>query len=160
MAAVFAVVVAVGVTMGSVWGRETGPVGKPVPDAEFVDFEGNSHRLGELAGQGRPLLVNLWASWCEPCRREFPALSEYAASHPEVIVVGIAVEDDIESARRFVAEMAPRFLVGFDASRKLRRSLPYHGLPTTYLISAEGTVLAEIMAELTPARLAALDFGP
>lgn len=156
---VFVLIVAVGAGVGMLADPAPGPVGQTAPDVHFVDFEGNRLQLADIVAEGRPVLVNLWASWCEPCLREFGALSDFAVARPDIIVVGIAVEDRLENARTFVEATRPSFLVGFDVDGTLRRSLPYHGLPTTYLISSDGIVIAEIMAELTPARLETLEFG-
>src|SRR5690606_32703407 len=101
----------------------------------------------------------LWASWCKPCLEEFPVLADYARTHPEITVVGVAVQDNREDAGEFVDRMNPPFTVGFDADNVVRETYPAFGLPVTVLIDSEGTVRQIITARLTPERLAEIPTG-
>ena len=67
--------------------------------ATLPDLDGRPRSLAEL--RGRPLLVNFWARWCVPCRREIPELIRAGRRHPEVTVVGIALEESPEAVREF-----------------------------------------------------------
>lgn len=158
---VFVVVVVLGAVIA--WlagGVSTAEIGERAPQVVVADFTGTPFDLHEHVEQQRgPVVLNLWASWCEPCRREFPALSDYAESHPEVTVVGVAVQDQQEASRQFAEQMQPAFLVAWDSDNSVRDAYPSFGLPTTYLIDDDGTLVDIIQAELTPARLNAIDFG-
>lgn len=163
LSAVFLVVVAVGALAAWILsdGREAAAaVGKEAPAFELATFEGDAFDLeGHLReGQG-PVLLNLWASWCEPCVREFPLLSEYAEETPAVTVVGVAVQDRQEAARKFVTETRPRFVVGWDADGSIRDAYPSFGLPTTFVIDSNGVVSEIIPAELTRERLRSITFS-
>lgn len=161
LTAIFVVIVAIGA--GVAWlqrGPEVAEVGRKAPDFRFETFSGESFDLGRhLAEGGGPVLLNLWASWCEPCKREFPALSAYADAHPDVTVLGVAVQDQFDAAREFAREMQPGFRVGWDEGGTVRDAYPAFGLPATFLIGADGTVVDIVLAELTPERLDGLDFA-
>lgn len=160
---VFLAMVAVGLTVGALVKGDAGPaaagpaVGRPAPDAEAAGFDGTVWRLSDhLAADGRTLVLNLWASWCPPCREEIPDLSRFAAANPDVSVVGVAVDDTEAAARRFAEEVRPAFLLAFDATGELRRAYPSLGLPVTFVIAPDGTVLHRVDGRLTLDQLASL----
>ena len=157
---IFVVVVAVGALLATMGGSDAAAeVGKPAPALAVTLFDGEVFDLVDHVrfGEG-PVLLNLWASWCEPCTREFPALSAYAETHPEVTVLGVAVQDPEDDARRFAESMDPSFLVGWDRGGAVREAYPSFGLPATFLIGSDGTVTDIILAELTEDRLESLSF--
>ena len=78
------------------------PVGSPAPDFTVELFDGTRFRLSDhLGDDGRPVVLNLWASWCLPCRAEMPELDEAARAHPEVLFLGVAVDDTRRAAEAF-----------------------------------------------------------
>jgi len=91
-------------------GSQTAPI-KAVHDPELIDAAGYQKILAEYKGQ--PLLVTFWATWCEPCRAEFPMLNELAKQYaPQGLkVVGVNLDDDgdIILTRRFIARYKPVF---------------------------------------------------
>ncbi|HJR93146.1 MAG TPA: TlpA disulfide reductase family protein [Acidimicrobiia bacterium] len=161
LSALFVVVIVIGVAVAILTGdEEAAEVGRPAPGLAVTLFNGEVFDLVDHVDRGRgPVLLNLWASWCEPCTREFPALSAFAEGHPEVTVVGVAVQDPEANARAFVEEMDPSFAVGWDRDGAVRQAYPSFGLPATFLIGADGIITDVILAELTPERLESLDFG-
>lgn len=161
LTAVFVGVVAIGAAVALLRGAPaTAEVGGRAPEFSVQSFEGERFDLAEQTTDGRgPVLLNLWASWCEPCRREFPTLSQWAADHPEVTVVGVAVEDTENDARAFASQMEPSYLVSWDDDGSVRAAYPSFGLPASYVIDADGVVVGVILAELTPDRLAGIDFS-
>lgn len=129
-------------------------VGAPAPEVTAEMFDGSTWRLSEhLAEDGRPLVLNLWASWCVPCREEFPELSAYAAAHPDVAVVGVAVDDTEAAARSFAEDMDPSFPVGIDPESRATEVLPVFGLPVTFVIDPDGTISRQINGGITRAEL-------
>lgn len=137
----------------------TATVGQPAPALTFVTFEGETFDMVEhFQRGGGPVLLNLWASWCEPCIREFPVLSEFAADNPDVTVVGVAVQDQEEDARSFAQQLDPAFPVGWDRDDSIRDSYPSFGLPATFAIGPDGTVTDIVLAELTHDRLERISF--
>lgn len=90
---------------------------------------------------GRPALLNVWASWCVPCRDELPALAEYAARPGAVPVLGIDVRDDPRAALALLDELDVTFPSVTDPDNALRIALDIPpGLPMSYVLRADGTV--------------------
>lgn len=147
---VFLVAVALGVTvLGRIGGpapRFEGPmVSQPAPEVTIDLFAGGDWRLSEhLATDGRPVLLNLWASWCLPCEEEIPVLSQFALAHPEVLVVGAAVRDETAAAREMADRLRPAYPVGIDSTGRLRDRYVGLGMPALFLIDRDGMVVAQI----------------
>jgi len=90
---------------------------------------------------GRPALLNVWASWCAPCRTELPALAEYATRPGAVPVVGIDVQDDPRSALALLRELGITLPSVTDPDDALRRALTVPpALPISYVVRADGSV--------------------
>lgn len=129
------------------------------PDFAVDLFDGTTFRLSDhLEHDGRPVFLNLWASWCPPCRAEMPDLSRAAQAHPGVVFVGVAVEDDPAAARAFAESIQVVYPLGADLDGSVDRAYPAPGLPATYLIDGEGllrrTVYGQVTADQVDAMLA------
>jgi cytochrome c biogenesis protein CcmG, thiol:disulfide interchange protein DsbE len=98
---------------------------------------------------GTPVVVNLWASWCEPCEREMPMLSSAARRHRSVQFVGVDSLDARASAESFIDDYDVPFPSLFDPDGSIRTELGSLGLPVTVFYDAEGTRVAQIDGELT-----------
>lgn len=127
------------------------------PDFQVTFFDGGSFRLSDhLRDDGRPVLLNLWASWCPPCRAEMPDLSEAAERYPGVQFVGVAVSDDAGAAADFADAIGVAYPLGADRDGSVDRAYPAPGLPATYLIDGEGRMVREVFGMLTAAQVEAL----
>lgn len=126
--------------------------GDAAPDFTIELLDGTTFSLsGHLATDGRPVLLNLWASWCNPCREEMPALDAASRAHPDVYFLGIAVEDDPLAAEAFAAEVAVSYPLGIDESERVGLLYPSPGLPTTFLISTDGVIVRTVYGRLDQA---------
>lgn len=133
--------------------------GQPAPEVNLSLFDGSEFVLSEhVAADGRPLVLNLWASWCTPCRREIPEFSQVALANPDVAFVGAAVEDARGPAEAFASEVGASYPLGIDEQRTVKNGYPFVGLPVTYLIDGDGTVSRQIQGQLSgPALQAFID---
>jgi thiol-disulfide isomerase/thioredoxin len=99
---------------------------------------------------GTPVVLNFWASWCEPCQREMPALVELSKERKDIQVVGLAVTDQPSKSRAFAREMGADFPLGVDRRGDTIAKFGGTGLPTTVFIDREGRVAGTAFGELTP----------
>ncbi|MGH8945339.1 MAG: TlpA family protein disulfide reductase [Acidimicrobiia bacterium] len=133
------VAVAVGWLLGSA-PEETARSGGPAPDFAVEMIGGGRFDLSDhLEHDGRPLVLNLWASWCLPCREEIPEIDAFAADHPEIAVLGVSVQDTEAGAVAFAEELAPGYPLAI-ADAAFDAAYPRIGLPATYVIDADGIV--------------------
>ncbi len=93
--------------------------------------------------QGKPLLVNLWGSWCHPCRDEAKELRAFLAKHPGA-VLGIDVEDSKAGAKAFQQRYRVRFPSIFDPNDLLVNRLKVPGTPTTYFLDKRHRIVAAL----------------
>jgi len=116
-------------------------LGSPAPDFTVPLIGGGSFTLSEqLDAEQAPVVLNLWASWCIPCRTETPEISAFAVAHPEVKVIGVAVEDTEAGATQFAKEFMPAYDLGM-GDAVFEAAYPRFGLPVTYVIDDAGTVI-------------------
>ena len=97
---------------------------------------------------GVPTLVNLWGSWCGPCREELPVLQAFAeAAGDRVRVVGVISKDGVPQAASFAEDAGVTFPSAFDGEGELMAELGLNGLPYTAFLAADGTL---VHSELGP----------
>lgn len=112
----------------------------PAPAIELPDATGTAHTLASLAGQ--VVLVDVWASWCVPCRVAFPHYEEFLSAYrPRGFqVVGINVDETRADADRFLQGRPYEMLVLFDPKGVAPKRLGVAAMPTSYLVDRHGTV--------------------
>ncbi len=133
------------------------------PQFSVSTSSGEVFSLAEhLTNDGRPVFLNLWASWCFPCREEMPDIDAAARRFPEVMFIGVAVQDSRTESEKFLDEVQVSYLIGFDTDDMVDRAYSPIGLPATYIISSEGVILDRILGKLTEEQIAeefAVHFG-
>jgi thiol-disulfide isomerase/thioredoxin len=133
------------------------PGGKGLPDVELPCFTGGQTvDIGHIRG---PALINLWASWCSPCRAELPTiqrLAERAAGR--VHVIGVVSSDDRDAAQSLARDLGITFPAVFDRQGSLLRQVGAAGLPVTLFVDGQGqishTYNGEPLGDAALARLA------
>lgn len=124
-----------------------GAVNSAFPDLVLADLaDGRARALAEYRGQA--LVVNLWATWCEPCRREMPSLERLsrAARARGLTVIGITVDSDLNLAREFVLRHDLTFVNFSDPGMaRSRASLGIKALPETFVIDKEGRIVGRLL---------------
>jgi thiol-disulfide isomerase/thioredoxin len=124
-----------------------------LPDWRGVALDARSVALPELRGQS--VVINLWASWCPPCRREMPVLLQASRAHPEVRFLWINQGEPPETALRYASQQGlPAADVLLDTASQLGRDLDSKALPTTLFYDAQGRLQAVRAGELSAATLA------
>jgi cytochrome c biogenesis protein CcmG/thiol:disulfide interchange protein DsbE len=115
-------------------------VGEPAPDAPVERLDGSG--TGELADyRGGWVLLNFWASWCDPCRTESPAIEKWAKQHEgEVTVVGMNTEDLTEDATAFVEEFGLTWDMLRDGDGARKDAFGIYALPESFLIDPDGNL--------------------
>ena len=123
--------------------------GQPSPSLDAPTLQGPRFSLDRL--RGRVVVVDFWASWCEPCRRSFPGLSDLARRYASrgVTVVGVSVDDEASNYQRFVRELHPTFAVVHDASHQIADRWGPSSMPTTYVVGRDGVITAVFAGEDT-----------
>ena len=122
-------------------------VPKDIPEIEFVTDDGTATSLD--AWRGKVVLLNLWATWCGPCRKEMPTLDRLKAElgGAEFDVVALSVDrGGLEKPRKFLQEIKVRHLRLYNhSSGKVTSALKVIGMPTTLLINAQGQQIGRLV---------------
>ncbi len=131
--------------------RPSALIGQPVPETVLPMLTGSEVGPGMIdlktAGVGRPMLINVFASWCAPCRLEHPQLMALKARG--VAVVGVAWKDDPVKTRAFLDELGdPYSMVLVDREGRAGLDLGITGAPETFAVNAMGEVVAKASAPL------------
>ena len=114
--------------------------GEKAPDFELVDVQsGETVSLSSL--QGRPVLLNFWATWCGPCRSEMPALERLKRQAPSGLQVVSVTADEPQIVRRFLANGGYTFACLMDASAEVSERYRVATLPRTLLLDEQGRVI-------------------
>jgi cytochrome c biogenesis protein CcmG/thiol:disulfide interchange protein DsbE len=116
---------------------------RPAPSFTVTDFSGQQLSLDQF--RGKTVVLNFWASWCGPCREEAPMLADLAkTSDPsKVAVVGIAVWDEEAESRAFLQEFGLTYPNGLDQAGSIAIDYGVSGVPETYFIGPNGTLLGK-----------------
>ena len=138
---------------GGYFAREHGPAA-PSWDLPDLSLPSKVVSLGQF--RGRPLVVNFWASWCLPCRKEMPALERAARLLAgRVSFAGLDTQDERSAGLAFARRMKVTYPLATD-NAQVYASYGVAGLPTTLFISADGTIVGKQVGGMTTAGLAAI----
>lgn len=122
--------------------------GQLFPEIILKDPDGAGSNLKSL--RGKLVLINLWATWCPPCRNEMPSLERLSqvVDHQKIAVIAISVDNDINLVREFVMQYHLSFPIYMDQDMSIaNRQLGVQMFPTTYLVGSDGRLLSKITGE-------------
>ncbi|GGJ95931.1 TlpA disulfide reductase family protein [Luteimonas terricola] len=125
----------------------------PLPDFELATLDGTPTTLAAHAGQ--PVVLNMWATWCPPCRREMPVLEDAQGRYPGVAIVLVNQGEDRGAIRDYLDQQGLAFEhMLLDPHSRTMLDTNTRGLPTTLFFDADGRLVDTHMGELTRASLA------
>lgn len=117
-------------------------------------YDSTGEQVSLQTFEGKPLVINYWASWCPPCRKEMPVLEAAQMQHSSVSFVFVNQGEEATVAQRFLKSQGVNIEnVFYDPASRLSRASGAAGLPTTLFFDATGKLVASHMGELTPASL-------
>jgi thiol-disulfide isomerase/thioredoxin len=156
LAITLAVLATIPLLRGEPDGRIGPLVGQPAPSLSAADLEGRTWSVADAGG--RLVWVNFWATSCEPCRTEMPAMQRLATEYADqLLVLGIDWGEDRDAVTDFVERYEVTYPILLDPTLETYyRWADTDGLPRHYFIGAEGTVLREVIGPLDPARMVAI----
>jgi cytochrome c biogenesis protein CcmG, thiol:disulfide interchange protein DsbE len=141
-------------------GRDTSVVpsaliGQPAPRTELPPLEGEGlPGIDTATFTGKVTLLNVWASWCAPCRQEHPLLLALGQD-ARLTVAGLNYKDQPRNARRFLGELGnPYDAIGVDQNGRSAIDWGVYGVPETFLIGPDGRILYKHVGPLTPEAIA------
>lgn len=133
------------------------PSVKAIPDAAFVDYQGNAHSL--YAFKGRPVLVNMWATWCGPCIAEFPDILHIAQSRDDMIVLAVSVDLDVADIDGFLRRLpseaqtrleADNFIIAHDPDQRIAGGIfETARYPESFILDEQMRIVRKISGPLT-----------
>lgn len=131
----------------------TGSVGEVAPAYGTVSLAGDSVSLQKLRGD--VVLLNVWATWCEPCRQEIPALEKihrsYAARGLRVVGVSVDAAGDEKEVQDFSQKVGMTYAIWLDPDQRVNDTFRLVGVPSTFLLGRDGTVLWKHLGPVNPA---------
>ena len=138
---------------GGYFAREHGPA---APSWQLPGLAVPAKTVSLAQFQGRPLVINFWASWCPPCRKEMPALERAARLlSGRVSFVGLDTQDARSAGLAFARRMGVSYPLATD-NAQVYASYGVAGLPTTFFVSADGTIVGRQVGGMTQAGLSAI----
>ena len=124
----------------------------PLPEVQLETLEARPVDLGSY--RGRPVVINLWATWCPPCRREMPVFEQAQAAFPKVAFVMVNQGESAQHARAFLEREGLTLTdVLLDPSSRAMQATGARGLPSTLFFDAQGQLVGSHVGELTMASL-------
>jgi len=149
-----------GVVLVGAWALMRGRTPTMAPDFSIVDLAGKTVRLSAL--RGRVVLVNVWTTWCPPCREEMPSMERLYQQlrGPDFELLAVSEDDGgLEGVRRFAADLGVTFPILYDPERQVGTRYGVWGYPETFVVDRAGRIVERVIGPRTwdtPEQVAAL----
>lgn len=132
-------------------GRQAPTFSLPVMEPFRAEF---GPELGVHENLDKPVVLNIWASWCLPCRVEAPILERFHRLYGDrVLILGVNVQDTSANALAFVREFSLTFPSVYDKRGRIGIEYGFHGVPETFIIDRNGTILVRHAGEISAEQL-------
>ena len=143
-------VVDAGLTLDS--SAEFAAIGYIAPDFQLTALDNETIQLAQQ--QGKPIILNFWATWCGPCRAEMPALQRISAEFQNTaLVIGVNQAEQFAPVSDFAAEFGITYPILLDQNNAISRLYRVRSLPTTYFIDSNGVIRDQIIGTASEAVL-------
>ena len=111
------------------------------PEFTLQDMEDVSHKLSDY--KGKPVIINVWATWCPPCREEMPSMERAWNKIKEqgIAMLAVNVGEDEDTIFTFLGDYPANFTILLDSSGEITEQWPVKGLPTTFVVSPDGKLV-------------------
>jgi cytochrome c biogenesis protein CcmG/thiol:disulfide interchange protein DsbE len=133
----------------------TGSSNGPAPGFTLPALGQSGQQVSLSQYQGKPVIVNFWASWCEPCQQETPLLASwYEQQHGHVVLLGLDENDTTANALKFAHAKGVSYPIGFDPRVTVALAYGADGLPQTFFLNAKHRIVDHVLGAVTKAELA------
>lgn len=120
---------------------------KPVKiiDAEIMNINGNTSKLSNY--KNKIIMLNLWATWCPPCRAEMPSMQKLYDNYKnkDFTIIAVSQGEDLNTVKKFLVNNPFNFPIFIDKNNEIARSYSTGSIPTTYLINKQGYLIAQFI---------------
>jgi cytochrome c biogenesis protein CcmG, thiol:disulfide interchange protein DsbE len=118
-------------------GDHPSQIGKPAPDFSTTD---GTHTVSLRSYRGKLVVLNFWATWCAPCVEELPSLNELQRQMPQIVVLGVSIDEDAQAYRQFLAQHPVDFLSIREGTQHTSSLYGTVLFPETYVIDQQGII--------------------
>ena len=127
-------------------------IGSVAPDFNLQNLLGDEVRLSQF--RGSPVLINFWATWCQPCQIEMPYIqNRFDQYSPDIVVLAVNFDEPVSRVQQFVKEQNFTFDVLLDTGGRIQELYQIRGYPTTYFVDAEGIIRVIHIGFMTESQL-------
>jgi peroxiredoxin len=116
--------------------------GKEAVDFTLKDPDGKEITLSDY--KGKKVLLNFWATWCNPCKKEMPDMEKIHQSHPDVVVLAVNIDSD-QDIKGFMSDLKLTFRTGLDVDGEVNKKYKVVSIPTSFFINEEGVINKKVV---------------
>lgn len=116
-----------------------------ITDAEIMTLDGKTSKLSDF--NGKLIMLNLWATWCPPCRAEMPSMQKLYDDfkNKDFVIMAVSQGEDLNTVKKFLKSNNYSFPIFIDKNNEIARAYSTGSIPTTYLIDKEGFLIAQFI---------------